>query len=51
MTNWEYRVAPLPLHNEGLALNNFGEDGWELVSVITKAESGALLAFFKRPKD
>ena len=35
MTKWEYQVAPIPLHNEGLMLNNFGEDGWELVAIHT----------------
>ena len=24
MTKWEYQVAPIPLHNETLMLNNFG---------------------------
>lgn len=50
MTTWEYLTAPLPLHNEVLALNNFGSMGWELVSVITNAQGG-LLAFFKKAKE
>ena len=36
MTKWEYQVAPIPLHNEALMLNNFGQDGWELVAIQTQ---------------
>jgi hypothetical protein len=50
MTKWEYQVAPIPLHNETLMLNNFGEMGFELVH-IEKNETGGLIAFLKRPKD
>lgn len=49
MTVWEYQVAPIPLHNEALMLNNFGQDGWELVAIHTNAQGG-LVAFLKRPK-
>ena len=48
MTQWEYQVAPIPLHNEALMLNNFGQDGWELVEII-RNEQGGLVAFLKRP--
>ena len=48
MTQWEYQVAPIPLHNEALMLNNFGQDGWELVAIHTNAQGG-LVAFLKRP--
>jgi hypothetical protein len=48
MTTWEYQVAPIPLHNEALMLNNFGQDGWELVTIQTNAQGG-LIAFLKRP--
>ena len=34
MQRWEYFVAPLLEHNPGEILNAFGEDGWELVSVL-----------------
>ena len=49
MTTWEYQVAPIPLHNEALMLNNFGQDGWELVTVTSGANAEQLVAFFKRP--
>ena len=48
-TAWEYQVAPIPLHNEALMLNNFGQDGWELVAIHTNAQGG-LVAFLKRTK-
>ena len=48
MIQWEYQVAPIPLHNEALMLNNFGQDGWELVTIQTSAQGG-LVAFLKRP--
>ena len=50
MTKWDYQVAPIPLHNEAMMLNNFGQDGWELVAIHTNAQGG-LVAFLKRPKD
>ena len=50
MTKYEYQVAPIPLHNETLMLNNFGEDGWELVA-IDRNDQGGLVAFLKRAKE
>lgn len=50
MTKWEYMVAPIPLHNEKLALDNFGDMGFELVSIQPNPQGG-LVAFMKRPKD
>lgn len=49
MTKWEYLVAPIPLHNEKMALDNFGNDGFELVA-IQQNQQGGLVAFMKRPK-
>jgi hypothetical protein len=49
---WEYFVAPLLEHNPGEILNAFGEDGWELVSVVqitTPAGGESLVAYLKRP--
>ena len=53
MQKWEYFVAPLLPHNPGEILNTFGEDGWELVSVLSQqTPSGqvSLVAYLKRPK-
>jgi hypothetical protein len=53
MQQWEYFVAPLLEHNPGEILNAFGEDGWELVSVIaqvTPVGGQSLVAYMKRAK-
>lgn len=50
---WEYFVAPLLEHNPGEILNTFGDDGWELVSVVqivNPAGAQSLVAYFKRPQ-
>ncbi len=51
MQKWEYFVAPLLPHNPAEILNTFGEDGWELVSVVPGASAEQLVAYFKRPKE
>jgi len=48
MVLWEYFTAPLPIHNSTAALNNFGSDGWELVTIVQN-DQGGLVAFMKRP--
>ena len=53
MHKWEYFVAPLLEHNPGEILNTFGEDGWELVTVVQLVNpSGgtSTVAFLKRAK-
>jgi hypothetical protein len=37
MQRWEYRVVSLRDQQYTAALNEFGSDGWELVSVISEA--------------
>jgi hypothetical protein len=44
VTRWEYATAPLISHALQQILNQWGDDGWELVAV---AEN---VAYFKRPK-
>lgn len=50
MTQWEYAS----LRNDGPAsreaLNELGNDGWELVSVLQGKDTGQFLYVFKRPK-
>ena len=46
---WEYLTAPVLIHNTQAILNNFGRDGWELVTVTTGANHEQLVAWFKRP--
>lgn len=48
-TRWEYVTAPLLIHNTAQILNNWGADGWELVTVIPGPNPGGLVAYFKRP--
>ena len=52
MTTWEYATAPVLIHSTQAILNNWGEDGWELVQVIpgpTNPEN--LVAYLKREKE
>ncbi|MCM3925826.1 DUF4177 domain-containing protein [Frankia sp. AiPs1] len=50
-TKWEYFTAPLLIHNTKQILDTFGEDGWELVTVIpAPTNPEGLVAYFKRPK-
>ena len=53
MQTYEYFVAPLLEHNPGEILNTFGEDGWELVSVVQQQTPGgglSTIAYLKRPR-
>ena len=50
MTTWEYATAPVLIHSTQAILNNWGEDGWELVQVVGMPD-GNLVAYFKRPKE
>jgi hypothetical protein len=43
VTTWEYATAPLISHALQQILNQWGSDGWELVTVVDD------VAFFKRP--
>ena len=49
MQQWEYFVAPLLPHNPGDILNTFGDEGWELVSVVPRGAGAGADALFKRP--
>lgn len=49
MTKWEYASVPLLVHATKQILDTWGEDGWELISVVPgPAGSEQLVAFFKR---
>jgi hypothetical protein len=41
---WEYATVPLVSHALQQILNQWGGDGWELVTVVDN------VAFFKRPR-
>ena len=48
MSKWEYATPPLIVHNTQAILNQWGEDGWELVTVV-QGPTGGLVAYLKRP--
>jgi len=50
-TPWEYATVPLLIHATKQILDTWGEDGWELVSVLPGPSSDNLVAYLKRPKD
>lgn len=51
MTKWEYVTVPLLVHATKQILDNWGEDGWELVQVLPNANNAEqLVAYFKREK-
>ncbi|AKK02158.1 DUF4177 domain-containing protein [Corynebacterium epidermidicanis] len=50
MKTWEYASVPLLTHATKQILDTWGEDGWELVSVVPGANSEQLVAFMKREK-
>lgn len=50
MQKWEYFTAPLLDHALQEILNNFGDEGWELVTVVPSANPSTPVGYFKRPK-
>jgi hypothetical protein len=50
MQKWEYATVPLLVHATKQILDNWGEDGWELVSVVPGPNPENLVAYMKRPK-
>ncbi len=49
-TTWEYATVPLIDHVTKQILDQWGEDGWELVQVVV-GPTGGLVGYLKRPKD
>jgi len=41
MQRWEYKVVSLRDHQYTAALNEFGREGWELVSVVSEEVAAA----------
>ncbi|GAA2643971.1 hypothetical protein GCM10010436_65730 [Paractinoplanes durhamensis] len=50
MQKWEYVTVPLLVHATKQILDNWGEDGWELVQVVPGPNPEQLVAYMKRPK-
>jgi hypothetical protein len=46
---WEYATVPLISHALQEILNQWGEEGWELVQVVESQATGTT-AYLKRPK-
>jgi hypothetical protein len=49
MTKWEYLTAPILTHAAKQILDNFGSDGWELVTIAPGMNPENIVGYFKRP--
>lgn len=49
MLKWEYATVPLLVHATKQILDTWGEDGWELVTVIPGPNPENMVAYLKRP--
>lgn len=49
MQKWEYATVPLLVHATKQILDTWGEDGWELVTVIAGPNADNPVAYLKRP--
>ena len=47
---WEYVTVPLLVHATMQILDNWGDEGYELVSVVPGPNAEQLIAYMKRPK-
>jgi len=50
MQKWEYVTVPLLVHATKQILDNWGDEGWELVSVVPGQNAEQLVAYMKRQK-
>ena len=51
MTKWEYVTVPLLTHATKQILDNWGDEGFELVAVVPGPNAEQqLVAYMKRPK-
>ena len=50
MTTWEYSTVPLLTHATKQILDTWGDDGWELVTVMPGPTGEQHIAYMKRPK-
>ena len=49
MQKWEYVTVPLLVHATKQILDNWGSEGWELVTVVPGPAPENLVAYLKRP--
>jgi len=50
LTRWEYATVVLLIHATKQILDQWGDDGWELVTVLPGPTGEQLVAYLKRPK-
>lgn len=50
MQTWEYATVPLLIHATKAILDQWGADGWELVTVLPNPSGEQHVAYLKRPK-
>ena len=50
MVKWEYVTVPLIVHATKQILDQWGEDGWELVQVVAGPEGQGIVAYLKRER-
>ncbi|MEV0364364.1 DUF4177 domain-containing protein [Nocardia fusca] len=50
LTQWEYATVPLLTHATKQILDQWGADGWELVTVLPGPTGEQHVAYLKRPK-
>ncbi|GAA1265094.1 hypothetical protein [Saccharothrix xinjiangensis] len=50
MQTWEYSTVPLLIHATKAILDQWGADGWELVTVLPNPSGEQHVAYLKRPK-
>ena len=50
MTKWEYATLPLVIHATKQILDQWGDDGWELVAIVPGPNGTNPVAYMKRPK-
>lgn len=48
MKKWEYATVPLLVHATKQILDTWGEDGWELVTVVPGMNLENVVAYLKR---
>ena len=48
MKKWEYATVPLLVHATKQILDTWGEDGWELVTVVPGMNQENVVAYLKR---
>ena len=51
MDKWEYLTTPLMIHNTAQILNNWGDQGWELVQVVPGPNPENMVAYLKRARE